>query len=46
MYHYDLLPPGTAEAVVAKVPVTGIWGIADRLSKWLNALGIFHHRPT
>ncbi|MCO4263755.1 Y-family DNA polymerase [Pseudarthrobacter sp. MDT3-26] len=39
--NYDALPPGTAEAVMAKVPVTGIWGIAGRLGKRLNALGIF-----
>lgn len=38
---YDLLPPGTADTVMSKVPVTGIWGIAGRLGKRLNALGIF-----
>ncbi|ACL42272.1 DNA-directed DNA polymerase (plasmid) [Pseudarthrobacter chlorophenolicus A6] len=38
---YDLLPPDTAQAVMSKVPVTGIWGIAGRLGKKLNAMGIF-----
>jgi DNA polymerase V len=38
---WDTLPAGHAEAIMAKVPVTGIWGIAGRLGKKLNAIGIF-----
>ncbi|MCU1531768.1 MAG: DNA-directed polymerase [Arthrobacter sp.] len=38
---WDTLPAGHAEAIMAKVPVTGIWGIAGRTGKKLNALGIF-----
>jgi DNA polymerase V len=38
---FDALPPGHAEAIMAKVPVTGIWGIAGRLGKKLNGMGIF-----
>lgn len=38
---WDTLPPAHAEAIMAKVPVTGIWGIAGRLGKKLNAMGIF-----
>ncbi len=38
---WDTLPPAHAEAIMSKVPVTGIWGIAGRLGKKLNAIGIF-----
>jgi DNA polymerase V len=38
---WDTLPPGHAEAIMSKVPVTGIWGIAGRLGKKLNGIGIF-----
>jgi len=38
---WDTLAPGHADAIMAKVPVTGIWGIAGRLGKKLNAIGIF-----
>lgn len=38
---WDTLPAGHAEAIMSRVPVTGIWGIAGRLGKKLNALGIF-----
>ena len=38
---WDTLPAGHAEAIMAKVPVTGIWGIAGRTGKKLNAMGIF-----
>lgn len=38
---YDLLPLGHAQAVMEKVPVTGIWGIAGRLGRKLNGMGIF-----
>jgi DNA polymerase V len=38
---WDTLPVSHAEAIMSKVPVTGIGGIAGRLGKKLNALGIF-----
>lgn len=38
---WDTLPPAHADAIMAKVPVTGIWGIAGRLGKKLNGMGIF-----
>lgn len=38
---WDTLPAGHAQAIMSKVPVTGIWGIAGRTGKKLNALGIF-----
>lgn len=38
---YDLLPEAHREHIMARVPVTGIWGIAGRLGKRLNAMGIF-----
>jgi DNA polymerase V len=38
---WDTLPAGHAEAIMSRVPVTGIWGIAGRLGKKLNGLGIF-----
>ncbi|HEX9086129.1 MAG TPA: Y-family DNA polymerase [Arthrobacter sp.] len=38
---WDTLPAGHADAIMAKVPVTGIWGIAGRTGKKLNAMGIF-----
>lgn len=38
---WDTLPAGHAEAIMDKVPVTGIWGIAGRLGKKLNGMGIF-----
>jgi DNA polymerase V len=39
--NYDLLPAETVGAVMTRVPITEIWGIAGRLGKRLNALGIF-----
>lgn len=39
--NYDLLPPETVDAVMNRVPITEIWGIAGRLGKRLNGLGIF-----
>jgi DNA polymerase V len=41
VYSWDTLPVSHAEAIMSKVPVTGIGGIAGRLGKKLNALGIF-----
>ncbi|GAA4033312.1 translesion error-prone DNA polymerase V subunit UmuC [Arthrobacter methylotrophus] len=38
---WDTLPPDHAETIMSRVPVTGIWGIAGRLGKKLNAMGIF-----
>lgn len=38
---WDTLPPNHAETIMSRVPVTGIWGIAGRLGKKLNAMGIF-----
>lgn len=38
---WDTLPAGHAEAIMSRVPVTGIWGIAGRLGKKLNSMGIF-----
>ncbi|HEX9087735.1 MAG TPA: Y-family DNA polymerase [Arthrobacter sp.] len=38
---WDTLPAGHADAIMSKVPVTGIWGIAGRLGKKLNGIGIF-----
>jgi hypothetical protein len=37
----DSLPAGHTDAIMAKVPVTGIWGIAAWNGKKLNAIGIF-----
>jgi DNA polymerase V len=38
---YDTMSAANREHIMARVPVTGIWGIAGRLGKRLNALGIF-----
>jgi DNA polymerase V len=38
---YDTLPVIHRDHIMSRVPVTGIWGIAGRLGKRLNALGIF-----
>lgn len=38
---YDTLPATHRDHIMSRVPVTGIWGIAGRLGKRLNALGIF-----
>jgi DNA polymerase V len=38
---YDTLPVTHRDHIMARVPVTGIWGIAGRLGKKLNAVGIF-----
>lgn len=38
---YDILPAAHRDHIMSRVPVTGIWGIASRLGKRLNALGIF-----
>lgn len=38
---YDTMPPGDTENIMSRVPVTGIWGIAGRLGKRLNGIGIF-----
>jgi DNA polymerase V len=38
---YDILPPAHRDHIMSRVPVTGIWGIAGRLGKKLNAMGIF-----
>jgi DNA polymerase V len=37
----DTMPVEDIERIMSRVPVTGIWGIAGRLGKRLNALGIF-----
>ena len=37
----DTMPAEHIERIMTRVPVTGIWGIAGRLGKRLNALGIF-----
>lgn len=37
----DTFPPEHLEAIMSRVPVTGIWGVAGRLGKRLNAIGIF-----
>jgi DNA polymerase V len=38
---YDTLPVTHRDHIMSRVSVTGIWGIAGRLGKKLNALGIF-----
>ena len=38
---YDTLPVAHRDYIMGRVPVTGIWGIAGRLGRRLNALGIF-----
>jgi DNA polymerase V len=38
---YDTMPVRDTETIMSKVPVTGLWGIAGRLGKRLNAIGIF-----
>lgn len=37
----DTMPPADVDTIMSRVPVTGIWGIAGRLGKRLNAMGIF-----
>ncbi|MCU6479003.1 DUF4113 domain-containing protein [Arthrobacter sp. A2-55] len=37
----EAMDPGALDYIMARVPVDGIWGIAGRLAKRLNALGIF-----
>lgn len=37
----DTMQAADVEAIMSRVPVTGIWGIAGRLGKRLNAMGIF-----
>jgi DNA polymerase V len=39
--NYDLLHAEVVDAIMSRVPITEIWGIAGRLGKRLNALGIF-----
>ncbi|MEH0110655.1 DUF4113 domain-containing protein [Tersicoccus sp. MR15.9] len=36
----EAMPAGHVDAIMARVPVTGLWGIASRLGKRLNLLGI------
>nr|WP_035748795.1 Y-family DNA polymerase [Arthrobacter sp. 35W] len=36
----DSMPPGHVDAIQAKVPVTGLWGVGGRTGERLNALGI------
>lgn len=36
----DTMDPGVVDAVMSRVPVTGLWGVAGRIGKRLNALGI------
>ncbi|QOT19610.1 Y-family DNA polymerase [Paenarthrobacter sp. YJN-5] len=38
---YDTLPAAHRDHIMSRVPVTGIWGIAGRLGKRLNGMGIF-----
>ncbi|MFD1846487.1 Y-family DNA polymerase [Arthrobacter flavus] len=37
----DTMPPAHVDHIMSRVPVTGIWGIAGRLGKRLNSMGIF-----
>ncbi|WP_264670104.1 hypothetical protein [Arthrobacter sp. VKM Ac-2550] len=37
----ETMPPDDVDRIMSRVPVTGIWGVAGRLGKRLNALGIF-----
>ncbi|WP_026533869.1 Y-family DNA polymerase [Arthrobacter sp. H14] len=37
----ETMDPGHVDLIMSRVPVTGIWGVAGRLGKKLNALGIF-----
>lgn len=37
----DLMPDAHVDHIMSRVPVTGIWGIAGRLGKRLNAIGVF-----
>ncbi|WP_442859254.1 Y-family DNA polymerase [Arthrobacter sp. CAN_A1] len=36
----DTMPAAHVDHIMARVPVTGVWGIAGRLGKRLNALGV------
>ena len=37
----DTMPPGVVETIMSRVPVTGLWGVAGRIGKKLNILGIY-----
>ncbi|MGK3708872.1 Y-family DNA polymerase [Arthrobacter sp. IK3] len=37
----DTLPAGTVDTIMSKVPVTGLWGVASRIGKKLNSMGIY-----
>lgn len=37
----ETMDPGHVNLIMSRVPVTGIWGVAGRLGKRLNALGIY-----
>lgn len=37
----DIMPGAQIDHIMSRVPVTGVWGIAGRLGKRLNAIGVF-----
>lgn len=37
----ETMPDGAVEHIMSRVPVTGLWGVAGRLGKRLNAMGIY-----
>lgn len=37
----DTMPAGSVDIIMSRVPVTGLWGVASRIGKKLNALGIY-----
>ncbi|UWX87166.1 Y-family DNA polymerase (plasmid) [Arthrobacter sp. zg-Y1110] len=37
----DTMPAGAVDTIMSRVPVTGLWGVASRIGKKLNTLGIY-----
>lgn len=37
----DTMPAGSVDIIMSRVPVTGLWGVASRIGKKLNTLGIY-----
>ena len=37
----DTMPAGAVDTIMSRVPVTGLWGVASRIGRKLNAMGIY-----
>ena len=37
----DTMPDGVVDTIMSRVPVTGLWGVAGRIGRKLNTLGIY-----